>query len=571
MFRRVIKLLMLLDTGHRKKIIQLQIIIIGASILELASVFSVGLVFELLATTNASEPNSTMASILLVSENWLGSEKNLLVFVAMVIFFSGATSFYCMIYLSFLSQRIGARLSLRLLSSFLSLPWEEFRATDSSSQINKVSAEVNRITTQVITASLQFHSRVILIFIVAGGLFFANPLLTTIIGSTFFLIYVCIYFFVGKGLKRNGEILTVLSKEKVKAVQEGIFGYREILLAGKSRKIINQFGEVAKGYGEAVAKNQFIAQTPKYIIETTILLLLILAVAFNLNTGGTFLTGELIVFAAAAMKLLPALQLIYGAVVAIRANINSFASIEDDLIRSQLNVAISGATNLQPTDKHDNFIFQSLDIKNGTIGFNNSGPLLENFCFSMKRGEKIGVIGGSGSGKSTLLDTLLGFKKLRKGEIYINGEIATSEQWVQFQKSIGYVGQDVYLFQGTLKENIAFSERSDDVCEARINFALQHSNLSSFVMSKPEGYDFILSERAANLSGGQRQRVAIARALDLNPQLIFFDDATSALDAANARVILETIERLPSETTVLMIAHKLTSLQNCDRLITIAN
>lgn len=210
--------------------------------------------------------------------------------------------------------------------------------------------------------------------------------------------------------------------------------------------------------------------------------------------------------------------------------------------------------------------FTSLELKDLSFAYDGAPrPALDGLNLSVKAGEYIGVIGSSGAGKSTLIDVLLGLLEATKGEVVVNGE-AITHNTAKWQRIVGYVPQEIYLLDDSIRRNVALDIRDDKIDESAVEESLRAAQLWDFVQTLPEGLDTETGERGVRLSGGQRQRLGIARALYRSPQVLVFDEATSALDSQTEQEVVEAIERLRGERTVIIVAHRLSTVRKCDRL-----
>jgi len=273
------------------------------------------------------------------------------------------------------------------------------------------------------------------------------------------------------------------------------------------------------------------------------------------------------VYALATFKLMPALQQIYMNIGNIKANISAFESIQLDLENSI-------KADLKASTPKNGFLYPAEKISLENITFTYPGkvePALEKINISISAKNIIGIVGPSGAGKSTLIDIMLGLLIPQQGNLKVDDSIITSENNRLWQNSIGYVAQSIFLSEGTIVQNVAFGIPEEHVDLDKVKSALKLACLNEFIESLDEGIYTRVGERGVQLSGGQRQRVGIARALYHQAEVLIFDEATSSLDGITEKMIMESIDQLSGKKTIIMIAHRLKTIKNCDKIFFLAN
>jgi ATP-binding cassette subfamily B protein len=364
-------------------------------------------------------------------------------------------------------------------------------------------------------------------------------------------------------LHRNSERIAYEQTQVVKALQEGLGGIRDVLLDGTQPVYCDIYRQADHPLRKAQGNNSFVGQSPRYIMEALgMVLIASLAYALSLQVGG--ISSALPVLGALALgaqRLLPAMQQIYGAWAGIAGN---HASLADaiELLDQPLPTG-----NLQPPNDalnfHNNIRFDSVLFR-----YTPEGPwVLDGLNLTFPKGARVGFVGSTGSGKSTTLDLLMGLLIPTEGHILVDDQAITGDRLAAWQRSIAHVPQSIFLADTTLSENIAFGVPPEKIDMNRVREASRQAQISEFIENGPEGYQALVGERGVRLSGGQRQRIGIARALYKQASVLVFDEATSALDNATEQSVIDAIEGLGKEFTILLIAHRLTTLQHCDIIV----
>ena len=458
-----------------------------------------------------------------------------------------------------LSASMGVELKTEVYKKTLYQPYEYHIANNSSQLISLVTEKVGRAIFAGVLHLLLMVSAAISSIAIIVTLIIINPMVALLA----FLIlgggYVVIGSLVKKKISQNGVILNMYQPEAVKCMQEGLGGIRDIIIENNQDIFIDTYRKTAYKIEQANMQNSFLGNLPKSLIEVlSITLIAILAYYLQVVKGQQQVLPILGALALGAQKLLPSLQQIYFSWSVVNGSLPIIHEVVEQLDKETPSINHS---------KKDNILSFNNSINLKSINFNYNGSdtgVLNNLNLTINKGSKVGFIGKTGSGKSTLLDIIMGLLVPKSGYLQVDDTIIDRNNINRWQKHIAHVPQAIFLSDATIAENIAFGVQKDKIDMDRVLEAAKQASLDSFVRELPQKYDTFVGERGVQLSGGQRQRIGIARALYKKANVIVFDEATSALDDDTEKSVMESINRLSDDLTILMIAHRLTTLQECD-------
>ncbi|WP_265090672.1 ABC transporter ATP-binding protein [Psychrobacter sp. SWN149] len=490
-------------------------------------------------------------------------------FVLMMLGLASVLSMITTWRLSLFAYSVGTEISDRLYHYYLRKDWL-FHASGSSAQLTKqIATEALRVTNFIILPFIQMNARLVLAVFISISIFIYNPLIATVGVVLFASGYVIIYRVIRKRIALYGEYVSTTSTDRFRLMNEGFGGIKDVLLYNRRHDFVHQFETSGKLFARAQGVNTALSQAPRYLMELLAFGAMIGLVLVLLTTRDGNLSQVLpvlTVYALAGFKLLPALQQIYHSVATIRGNTAAFDSIKEDLLASLVIEDEQSDT----SDILDNRAIDLSKIKNirlNRVSFtypNKIMPALDNININIPVNSTVGFVGESGSGKSTAIDLLLGLISPNTGELMLDNIIIDKQNRKAWQQYIGFVPQSIFLSEGSITENVAFGICHDDIDLAQVKQAVKLAHLESLVESLTEGLDTKVGERGVQLSGGQRQRIGIARALYNQADVLVFDEATSALDGITEKVIMDAIEELSGQKTIVMIAHRLKTVKNCD-------
>ena len=463
-----------------------------------------------------------------------------------------------------LAAAIGSDLSCEAYRRTLFQPYAVHVQRNSSTVINSVSGQIAttvaalNVVIATTTATLVSISLLLGLLLIDAGVATLSAL---IFGGSYFLIG----FLSRKKLVANGKAIDASRASVLKALQEGLGAIRDVLLDNTQDVYLGIYRESDRPMRRFVASNQFLATFPRFSLEAIGLLVIsILACLLVFQKGsGAAALPLLGAFALGAQRLLPALQQAYSGWSSLKSYNADLQGVKT-MLEQPLPVVVSRMTP----------VVLRRDIRFREVSFRYAPELqsvLSSLSLEIQAGERVGFIGSTGSGKSTSVDLLMGLLSPSSGVLEIDGDDlhdpSHPERLAAWRAAIAHVPQSIYLADSSIAENIAFGVSKDQIDFDRVRLAAQQAQIASFIEASPDGYDSFVGERGIRLSGGQRQRLGIARALYKQAQVLILDEATSALDNDTEQAVMDAINQLDRNLTVVMIAHRLSTVAKCDRVI----
>lgn len=499
-----------------------------------------------------------------------GSSEEFIYFTAFVVaLVIAANSFFSVLLIWVLSRwgsKTGALVADSLYSSYIHRDWLFHGQQNSAYLIKQVSTECTRLTIYIILPILVLFSKLALLIFMLIGLVLVDPKLAIfgfiIMGSSYLFIY---KIFKGR-LRFNGKQFSDAVAGRIKLMNEGFGGIKEILVLGNQDYFSKRFQEESRRMALSQASNQVLSNSPKYIVELLAFSLIIFLIVYlTFNSGGGLVSAlpKLAFYAIAGFKLLPSFQAVYQNLTIIQGNLSALESLRKDWPIND---------NILPKKKGmDEIPFEAaLTFEKVSFNYPDSDRLaLKEISLSIDAYSTVGIVGSSGSGKSTLLDIMLGLLEPDEGKILVGNHVIDETNISQWQDSIGYVPQHVFLVDGTIAENVALGVDIEAIDAEKLNRSIEMAQLSTFVDSLDDGVLSNVGESGAKLSGGQRQRIGIARALYKQSPILVFDEATSALDGVTEASVMAAIKSLSKEKTIILVAHRLTTIKDCDTIFVI--
>ncbi|MBN8473922.1 MAG: ABC transporter ATP-binding protein [Sulfuritalea sp.] len=461
-----------------------------------------------------------------------------------------------------LSYATGADLSISIYRRTLYQPYSVHVARNSSEIISGIS-DKSGVVIGTIVMVLTLATTFFILTSILVALLLVDPVVALAAFSGFGVIYILIILFVRKRLQSNGQRIAREATQRIKALQEGLGGIRDVLIDGSQAAYCSIYHSSDYPLRCAQGSSAFISASPRYGMEA-LGMLLIAALAFSLASqpdGVARAVPVLGALALGAQRLLPVLQQAYMAFTGIQGG---QASLQDaiDLLDQPLPDHAD-----QPLPAPLPFR-RDIDLRSLSFRYADDAPwVLRDLDLSIKKGSRVGFVGTTGSGKSTLLDIVMGLLPPTEGTLEIDGQAITAATTRAWQAHIAHVPQAIYLADNTIEENIAFGIPKAMIDHQRIRHAARQAQIAETIEAWPAQYQTFVGERGVRLSGGQRQRIGIARALYKQADVIIFDEATSALDSETEEAVMQAIEGLSGDLTILIIAHRLTTLKGCTQIV----
>src|SRR6056297_1433645 len=562
------KVFALLDDREKKRFFVLIIVMLLVSVAEVFGISTVLVLLRVLADPGVIETNSVMAWVYDALD--FRSETNFTLVLTSMVFLvvlAGlcvkALGAYAIVRYS--SMR-GFTLSSRLLEVYLHQPYTWFLERNSSDISKTVLAEIGRLVSTVLIPGLKVVSNTILAAALFVFLIVVEPFIalaaTAIIGGGYALIYLKLRPL----LTQYGTEMLEANTQRFRLTQEAAGGFKEVKLLGIEDHYVKRFMKPARHIASLTALVQMMRELPRFALEAMTFGVLLGAILFlQVKNDGDLVAAipTLGTFAFTVMRLLPAVQQIYYGASSLRNGKPLLDHIHDDYIAAEKRKTGAERLPLQRT----------LDVRDATYAYPNTDrSALNSLSLSISARSTVGIVGGTGAGKTTLVDAILGLLTLQKGDISIDGATLGRDNMQAWRNCLGYVPQTIYLTDSTVAENIAFGIAPERIDMAAVERAARAASLHAFVTSElPKGYDTMVGERGVRLSGGQRQRIGIARALYHDPEVLIMDEATSALDNLTERAVMDAVQNIRNQKTIIMIAHRLSTVRKCDRIFLLKN
>jgi ATP-binding cassette subfamily B protein len=396
-----------------------------------------------------------------------------------------------------------------------------------------------------------------------GALLVINTVVALLSFFGFGILYWLVIYYTKNQLKGNSICIAEQSTVMIKSLQEGLGGIRDVLIDNSQEFYCKLYQDADAPFRRATGGNIVISGSPRLVMESIgIALIAILAYIMSLQPEGIISTLPVLgALALGAQRLLPALQQVYGSYTTIKGSHSSFLDVLELLDMKLPNFYGKPLPAFIPFAK-------GIELKGICFRYTEDSPwILKDVNLKINKGMCVGFIGVTGSGKSTLLDIIMGLISPTSGEIFIDGQRIFNENNISWRRHISHVPQHIYLSDNTIEENIAFGKSRGKINHQLVRKAAQKAQISKLIEGWKDGYNTIVGENGVRLSGGQRQRIGIARAFYKQADMLIFDEATSALDNETERDIMKTIDGLENGITILIIAHRLTTLKECDQII----
>lgn len=474
--------------------------------------------------------------------------------------------------------KIQREVAIRIMKSYMSRGYQYFLNTNYGEISRSISGDSVSVNA-VLSAGFRFLSDLLAIILICIYMLFTDVLLSISVIVMSLICVLLIYFVFRRSMQKSGEDYRYYSARSWQAMYQAFQGIKDVLVLRKQRYFIKEYEDNMTRVQIAQCKSTVGAESPAYIIEGLCVSGIMIIVAYKtlLGTNGEAFIATLAAFAIGAFRILPSLGRISISINQVLSNTSGIDAVYDDIKEAEKYVVLHPEVKITEGEFENEHSsskknFRSVVCLNNIHFTYEKGvdEVLNGVNLELRKGQAIGIKGTSGAGKSTLVDILLGLLIPQEGYVSIDGYniIDDPDNW---SNVIGYVPQSIFLSDGSIRENVAFGCKREEIDDVDVMEALDRAELKDFVESLPDGLDTFVGDRGIRLSGGQRQRIAIARALYHKPDILILDEATSALDNETEATIMEAIESLQGTITMVIVAHRLTTIKKCDLVYEVIN
>ena len=487
------------------------------------------------------------------------------ILIALYLFKNIYLTFYKYIKMKFIYNR-KVYLQNRLFKAYMTAPYTFFMGRNSAELLRNVTSEVSKMITGTVMPFLEISLKVIMFILIISGLVYLEPLITLI---TILMMGGTGYIFLKltqEKTRDSGKISRIALGDINRVILQALGGFKDARVLNREKSFLKQYDKHAKIHVNTGIYQSIVKELPKPIIESLMVTGILTITLIMIFEGRAFteIIPILTLFGVAAVKLMPVFNSVIQQVTRINYSADSVNVIFDDLNVLENEYQSFRNKILSDTEKLE--LRRSIELNNISFNYPNSDEFaVKNINLTIKNGSVVGIVGASGAGKTTLVDIILGLLEPQEGIIKVD-DVDIRDNVRGWMKNIGYIQQSNYLMDQKIFRNIAFGVPSKEIDKKKLNEAIKAAQLEETIARLPNGLKTRTGERGARLSGGQQQRIGIARALYNNPQVLIMDEATSALDNITEKYVIEAIERLRGDRTIIMIAHRLTTVQNCDMI-----
>ena len=542
------------------------------AILDMIGVASILPFMAVLTSPDLVETNTILNKMFTISKSFGIQNINdflfalgLLVFILLVISlsFKALTSYVQVRFVQMREFSIGKR----LIEGYLHQPYSWFLNRHSSDLGKSILSEVSTIVSGGLSPLMELIAKGLVAITLITLLVIADPKLAIVVGASLIGAYVIIFKFIRRYLNKIGKDRLKNNELRYLAISEAFGAAKEVKVRGLEETYVKIFSKASKLFARTQATSQALALLPRFILEIIAFGGILLIILYIISKTGSFNSALpiLSLYVYAGYRLMPALQQVYISFTQLTFVGPSIDKLYEDII------------NLNPyiinNDKKTLILNEKISLKNVSYFYPNSQrTALKDINLNIYAKSTVGFIGATGSGKTTIIDIILALLEPQEGSLEIDGNIITNKNAKSWQRSIGYVPQNIYLSDDTIAANIAFGVDPENIDQKIVESVAKIANLHDFVVNElPKKYQTTIGERGVRLSGGQRQRVAIARALYHDPKVLILDEATSALDSNTEQAVMEAVKNLSKDLTIILIAHRLNTVKNCDIIFKIDN
>lgn len=576
MIKIVKKMNRLLDARQKRLMVVIVFLMLVGGVLESLSISVVIPVVEVLMDPQVVEKQPFLSAVY----NGMGLENITQLTIIMLLALIGA--FILKNVFLFMQNVVQLRFvytnqfstSRRMMINFMKRPYEYYLNADTAVIQRNITSDVNNMYGLILSV-LQLISEGVVFLCLVAVLLVVDAVMIITIATLLIVVLVIIKVILKPIMVKAGKENQDYYSGLYKWIEQSVMGIKEIKIANKEQYFINEYAKCGFGYVNAVQKYNLYNSTPRLLIETVCIagLVLYMMIVMLQGTGVTEMMPQLTTFGLAAMRLIPSANRINNYLTSISYFEPFFMGVSD-----HLQDEINDETMVYDVEAYEKKkVVSKLDIKKEIvledITYHYPGTdalIFDHATMKIPVGAAVGIVGSSGSGKTTIVDILLGLLELKTGRILADG-VDVSKHYEEWLKNVGYIPQSIFMIDSTIRKNVAFGIKDEEIDDAKVWEVLKEAQLDEFVRSLPEGLDTGIGERGIRLSGGQKQRIGIARALFEDPEVLILDEATSALDNDTEAAIMESINRLHGRKTLIIIAHRLQTIEKCDIVYRVEN
>ena len=570
--------MILLDRKQKQKMILLVFLMLIGAVLETLGVSMILPVMNVVIEKNAVQNHRYLQVICDIFHIGYDDTRTLMIFVmtGLIVIFAVKNIFL------FFQQKVQLKFvytnqfatSRRMMINFMERPYEYYLNADTSVIQRSITSDVNNMYGLILSLLQLVSEGIVFVCLVAVSL--VTDVVMSITVAVLLVAALLIIKCVLKPIMRKaGEENQDYYSGLYKWIDQSVMGIKEIKIANKENYFINEYAKCGAGYVNAVQRYNLYNATPRLLIETVAIAGMILYVMISLLQGANVeeIMPQIGLLAVAAMRLIPCANRINNHLTSISYFEPFLMGVSDNLqqeIRDE-NIDYDEASYQKKIEVEKLTIKEKIELRDIVYKYPNTEVLIfDHADMEIPIGKSVGIVGTSGAGKTTVVDILLGLLRLQSGEILADG-VEVRDHYQSWLKNIGYIPQTIFMIDSTIRKNVAFGYADEDIDDEKVWRALKEAQLDEFVRGLPEGLDTGIGERGIRLSGGQRQRIGIARALFEDPEVLVLDEATSALDNETEAAIMDSINRLHGRKTLIIIAHRLQTIEKCDMVYRVEN
>ena len=561
------KFLFLLSSQERKKLYLLLFMIVIMSLLDMISIASIMPFMSVLINPEIIETNIILNTLFkFLGVAGVETEKQFLFTLGVLVFLLLIVSIIFKAFVNYAQLRFTNlqeyTISRRLVEGYLNQSYSWFLSRHSAELGKSILSEVGIIIGHGLTPMIELIAKSFVAIVLLSLLIFIDPKIALIAGFTIGIVYGLIYKYSRNYINRIGQERVKANQMRFTAVSDAFGAAKEVKVGGLEKHFIKQFGEPAQTYAKHISSAAIISQLPRYALEAITFGGMLIVILYLMVKSGSFTNAVpiLALYAFTGYRLMPTLQGIYVAITQLR------------FVAPALNTLYEDIKNLKPAITYDSNqmikLNKNIFLKNIYYDYPNaSRTALKNINLCVKANTTVGLVGATGSGKTTVVDIILGLLEAQKGTLEVDGEIISENNRKRWQRSLGYVPQNIYLSDDTIAANIAFGIAYESIDQEAVERAAKIANIHNFIINElDQKYQTTIGERGVRLSGGQRQRIGIARALYHKPQVLILDEATSALDNLTEQAVMDEVYNFEKKMTIFLIAHRLSTVKRCDNI-----